>query len=37
MTRVLFAFLFVLTMGLAIGGCRAEVETDAASTVTAPR
>jgi hypothetical protein len=37
MTRVLFAALFVLTMGLALGGCRAEVETDAATHVAVPR
>ena len=37
MTRILFASLIVLSLGLAIGGCRAEGDTDAASHVTAPR
>ncbi len=37
MTRVLFAFLTVLTLGLAVTGCRAEVDTDAATTVSLPR
>ena len=37
MTRVLFAVLMALSLGLAVGGCRAEGEVDTASTVTAPR
>lgn len=37
MTRVLFAVLFVLSLGLAIGGCRAEGELDTSSNVIAPR
>ena len=39
MTRVLFAALFVLTLGLALGGCRAEgeIDTDAATHVAVPR
>jgi hypothetical protein len=37
MTRVFLAVLMVLSLGLAVGGCRAEGEIDTASSVTAPR
>ena len=37
MTRVIFAVLMVLSLGLAVGGCRAEGEIEGASSVTAPR
>jgi hypothetical protein len=37
MTRVFFAFLMVLSLGLAVSGCRAEGEIDTASSVSAPR
>ncbi len=37
MIRVLFSFLMVLSLGLAVTGCRAEVDTDTASNVSAPR
>jgi hypothetical protein len=36
MTRVLLA-LFLMTTALALGGCRAEIETDAATSVVVPR
>jgi hypothetical protein len=37
MARILFACLFVLTLGLSLAGCRAEGEIDTAAPVTAPR
>ena len=37
MTRVLFAFLMVLTLGAAVGGCRAEIDADDHSQVGLPR
>jgi hypothetical protein len=37
MTRVIFAVLMVLSLGLAVSGCRAEGEIDTASSVSAPR
>ena len=37
MTRVLFATLFVLTTGLALVGCRAEIEADDVSNISVPR
>lgn len=36
MTRILIAALFVLTMGLAMGGCKAEVE-KTSSPISLPR
>jgi hypothetical protein len=37
MTRVLFAVLMVLSLGLAVAGCKASGEVDTASNVSAPR
>jgi hypothetical protein len=37
MTRVLFAVLMVMSLGLAVAGCRAEGEVDTASSVVAPQ
>ena len=37
MTRVLLAALVVLSLGLAIGGCRAEGEIDTDTQLAAPR
>ena len=37
MTRILFAVLMVLSLGLAVTGCRAEGEIDTGSSVIAPR
>lgn len=37
MTRVFFAFLMVLSVSAAVGGCRAEIEADDHTSVAAPR
>lgn len=37
MIRLMFASVMVLTLGLAIAGCRAEGEIDTGTSVLAPR